>query len=210
MAKNKENKRKESVIAKYIRVRSTLKQLCDDYGISSEEYMKRFQELNHERMTEMELFNYIGEVNEIIRNLIRELCFESWDKTIAKSFNESQQRGTVELIAATVQCDASNAYIHFSKIMKLLDMLNDESTKQRALLVLEDYCSSHSFEDLVNDYDLIFRSKYGKEASEARDRGFEKQKMFGKRKKKAYQSYFRSSDEKSAVEEGAPKQPYIG
>lgn len=209
MKNNKEKKLKESIIAKYLRVRKALKQICEDYMFSSDEYLSKYQEENLSELKETELYEKIAEMNGIIRGMIKKFCVEEWGKTIIENFDESQYMGTAELIVATIQCDASNAYMRFSKVMTLLDLLNDEQTKSEALKLLEEYCSTHSFEDLVNEYDLVFRSKHSKEVSEARNRGFESQKLFGRKKKKAYQSYFSASEKKKTGDDDIPKQPVI-
>ena len=195
-----EDLRKESVSTKYKRVLGTLAQICDDYGISREEYVERFPKTVEDIGEEWRISDVVQEINGLNQALIEKYCLQDWCETVLESFESSHQRGTMEMVMTTIQCDASNAYIRLTRAFDLLKKLNDDKQKIDALIFLEDYCSKHTFEDLINNYDIVFRSKHAEEAALARNSGLEIHEGIGERKRMKYGNYFNVSDRKRARE----------
>ena len=202
MANSKEEKRREIALKKYYRAREVLVQICSEKNISYEEYMTRYPAEIEDSVIEFELNGYVKLMNKDIRLLLKELYLEEWKDVICQSFDKSHQKDAIELIQATIKCDPSNIYRYFSRTSDLLKLLNNDKTKEKALIFFDNYFATHSFDDLVNNYDLVFRSIHAKEVSVARDKGWLNSRTpgFGERKKEKAGNYFNASNKKDDEE----------
>ena len=207
MANKKEEESKERLTQKYFRIRGLFEKMCRDKNLPCEDYLKRYPTEISEDLTESEIGKFVSLLNKDFRVLIKGLFLEDWKTTIAASFDTTHQNSVLDLVEATIKGDPADAYKYFSQTNDLLKLLNNEATRERALIYLEDYCATNSFESIINNYDLVFRSKHKKLADEARNRGFEKQRVFGKRRENDYLGYFNASEKRHLHEEQVQSQP---
>lgn len=210
MVKKTEIQKKEILIATYMRVRKSFESICDDRELPTDEYLQKFPVAGLESLSREDIKNLTNNLNRDLRLLIKGLCLTEWQETIRVSFDKDIQEEIIEYIQEAIKCDPSNAYVYFSKINDILKVLNNKDTKGIGLSFFERYCENNSFEDLVNDYDLVFKSIHASEVSAARDKGWQNQRNqnFGKRKREKYMNYFNAS-EKSKGEREELTQPGI-
>lgn len=206
MAKKIELKTKDDIAQKYIKVRKTFEQVCKENKLDCKEFLEKFPIDATENLNQRELNKLFNSLNKDLRLLIKGLYIEDWKQTIYDSFDEESQRGIIELIEATLKGYPADAYKYFSKTNELLKLLNDEQTREAALCFLENYCATNSFEDIVNNYDLVFKSKHGKDAVDARNSGLARRNFLERKRTSEYRAYFRASGEKS-FDQQTPAQP---
>ncbi len=209
MKNKKSDYEKESVAQKYNRIRKAFERICKDNNLSCEEHLKKYPVDAGEKLSDYKLSQLIDLLNKDLRLLIKGLYIEDWTSTIYASFDEYHQEGVLEMLDTTLKGDPAETFTHFSKTNELLKLLNNDATKETALIFLENYCATNSFENIVNNYDLVFRSKHLVDANEARKRGFARQSTFCKRNKDGYRAYFNPSDKKHQESE-APSEPCNG
>lgn len=197
--KNKINEsRRLAALATYMRTRESFESVCNDVNLPCEDYMKRFPVEGNESLSEGELKRLVDTLNRDLRLLIKGLYLEDWKNTIYESFEESKQADIIDGVEKVISCDPANARKYFSKTNALLKLLNNPDTREQALLDFEIYCQTKSFQDLVNDYDLAFKSIHAEDLKMARERGWEKTTNpgFGERKKGKCRNYFNASEQK--------------
>ena len=170
----KKDKSKEQTIQKYIKIRNTIKEICDGNNLSCEDYLSRFPVDDFDKLMEVEIGSFIKDLNRDLGLLIRGLFVEEWREVICSSFDEMGQKCMLKMIDETLKGNPADTYQYYSKTNNLLKRLNDESTKEEALKEFEEYCATHSFEAIISNYDWVFRSKHAADAEAARKRGFEK------------------------------------
>lgn len=174
MAKKKEDYRKEKMAVKYKRFRDTLKNICDEFGIPHDEILQKYPEDAFMHYTDIELSTFVNSMNELLGEILKKCCFEMWAELISESFDEKHQKSISELVMAMVKSDAANAYAKMSLAADFLLRLNDESKKDSALNSLRAYCSSHSIEEMENNYSIARYSKHRVDVNRACKEGFAK------------------------------------
>ena len=206
MAKKVVDNTKEEITQKYNKIRKTFELVCKEKKLPCQDYLKNFPIDASENLSVRQISNLVNALNKDLRLLIKGLYLEDWHKTICDSFGEEQQVGIIELLETTLKGYPADAYKYFSKTNDLLKLLNDEQTRAAALCFLENYCATNSFENIVNNYGLVFKSKHGKDAVEARDNGLARRNVLERKRTSEYRAYFKVSAE-TELDEQTPAQP---
>ena len=127
------DKREESSIDKYNRVRRTLIQISEDYGLELDEFIALYPEDVTEIFEKKGLRNMTAEMNSIIASVIKEFCLRDWMESIEGNFDDAQRKDVFQLVQTTISCDASIAYLQFSKVDALLRKLSNKNERKEAL-----------------------------------------------------------------------------
>ena len=211
MAKNKkEVSDREVVIRKYNEIRGIIEQICQEKNLSLEKFYEQFPAKIDENLTEWEIGNLIRRMKKDLSLLMKGVYLEDWKTTIYASFDEkNNQQGMCKMIETTINGNPDETYKYFSKTIDLFKLLNNEETKQCALEYFEEYCATHSFEDVINSYDWVFRSKHAKDVAIVSERGFEKAK-YARNRSKGYYAFFNPSNSKRYSQKDTPSEPCNG
>ena len=134
-----------------------IEHLVELFGIEEEDY-DRISRENNERM----------------KILIDNYFKKHWVSVFKKTFEEEGFQFIVNLLELSIRGNPIETFEILVDNCHLLESLNNEGTSNLALRYLEDYSSTHSLEEIVNNYSIVFHSMFRDEVINAIKRGTKK------------------------------------